>query len=593
MKSKIQSLQLSLFKGFKNTKINFSSGLNLLVGGNNSGKSSILQAVYLAFYFLNLTNGISEVDVKRGGARRSQGHRLRGITVKSLPLPFHEEAYLSEGLKKRSIREQSTKIGITTDKSIDFLETITFPGGNLLIISSDAHGQSGNQDYQKKVKAIINEVNSSPLFIPSFSGISIKEEVKMNEVVRHYLATGRSNEVLRNQLSSISKNRPKLKKLNFYLKNSFGVEIVSNNTKEIYLSSLYKDSEYDNLDISSAGSGFQQILQILVYIVTSNTDVILIDEPDAHLHHKLQNGLYDILSDMIAEGKQIIVATHSKVFIDRAVRGNDHLIPVNKTLEEQKAIQQYSDGLKILYKEGLIDEDDVTKGGNLNLIDIEDSEIGFDIVKMWLAKLNFKEPQYKIVSAGDSVLGYIATKERIDNVNVKSLILRDSDSLSNEHLNTIESALSKNKQVFYYWRCHEIENFLLKDGVIARVLKNKGVKGVTPSKIKKTIELIVKEQENDLFDGLDGALDGKLKKYYRELSINFADISILNRVRRKEIREGLSYPFKNLPGKKMFNFLKQKIHNQYKVSISEFEIAQNFKLKDIPAELVQSLRIFE
>ena len=42
---KIKTLHAFLFKGFKKTRIEFGQGLNLLVGSNNSGKSSVLNGI--------------------------------------------------------------------------------------------------------------------------------------------------------------------------------------------------------------------------------------------------------------------------------------------------------------------------------------------------------------------------------------------------------------------------------------------------------------------------------------------------------------------------------------------------------------------
>lgn len=364
LKAPISSIKLNLFKGFKDTNILFEPGLNLLVGGNNSGKSTILHSIYLAFYFLRLTNGISNPDKKKG---KTKTH-LQGTTVRSVPLPFHDEAYISEGLKKRTIREKSTRMVVTIAElhgSLEFMETLTFPGGNLLVISSDNKGNAGNAKYQKKIQSFISNEKNLPLYIPTFSGVVHKEEERTKEVVKHYIASGKSSEVLRNQLSKMSSRQ--MKQINAYLKKSFNYEITKQSeNKEIYLSSFYKEGEYNNLDISSAGSGFQQILQILVFIVISGSDIILIDEPDAHLHYKLQNILYSILSDLAKEGKQIIVATHSQVFIKKAIQNSARLLLVDKSLQYQKPISEYKEGVKQLYASGLIDETDITQGVSLN-----------------------------------------------------------------------------------------------------------------------------------------------------------------------------------------------------------------------------------
>jgi len=71
------------------------------------------------------------------------------------------------------------------------------------------------------------------------------------------------------------------------------------------------------LDVSTAGSGFHQVLLILAFMFARPSSLILLDEPDAHLHVLLQKQLYDILRRLCHERKgQLLIATHSEVLID-------------------------------------------------------------------------------------------------------------------------------------------------------------------------------------------------------------------------------------------------------------------------------------
>lgn len=593
MNSQINSLHINLFKGFKETQVEFNKGLNLLVGGNNSGKSSILQAIYLSFDFLKLTNGISEIDKKRGVKKE----RLRGINVKNITLPFHDESYISEGLKKRSVREHATTIKIQTSNELSFMETVTFPGGNLLVISSSTDGTGGNENYRQNISKLVKQKDKFPLFIPTFSGVATREEMKVPEVVKYYIATGKSSEVLRNQLVEFSDIQQK--ELNSYLNASFGVEIISNKHKEIYLSSTYRENEYDNLDISSAGSGFQQILQILVYIVASKSETILIDEPDAHLHYKLQNILYDILLEIVKSGKQIIVSTHSQVFIKRAIQHDNRLILIDKKMSLQKSIDDHNESLKHLYEEGLVDENTITRGGNIKLIAIEDSVSGngFKIIQEFLFKINVREPEYDIVSNGgssNSIIGYVAGKKKIENVTIKGLEFRDCDSLPRKYITKIVKSVKEENVSIIYLTPHEAENFLINSKIITRVLKNKNIT-ISETEVKKILDEVVSDpvNKNLLIDSLEGALEGQCKQHYRLLDMEYGGISTLVRKIRNDIRDNkISYPYAQLPGKEFMKLLKNKIHELYNVSISEIEIAKEFTESEIPREIKNAIEFF-
>jgi hypothetical protein len=82
-----------------------------------------------------------------------------------------------------------------------------------------------------------------------------------------------------------------------------------------------KDS-YASLDIATAGSGFLQVLLLLAFFYARPASVLLMDEPDAHLHVILQKQVYDRLRLIASRRKcQLIIATHSEVIIDNTGPG--------------------------------------------------------------------------------------------------------------------------------------------------------------------------------------------------------------------------------------------------------------------------------
>lgn len=93
-------------------------------------------------------------------------------------------------------------------------------------------------------------------------------------------------------------------------------------------------AEHDcELDIVSAGSGLHQILKLGAFIAWRRARIVLLDEPDAHLHTSLQARLSLFLHGLATEGKiQFIVATHSRDLISRSPLQS--VIPVDSTQRE-------------------------------------------------------------------------------------------------------------------------------------------------------------------------------------------------------------------------------------------------------------------
>ena len=77
------------------------------------------------------------------------------------------------------------------------------------------------------------------------------------------------------------------------------------------------------VDIALAGRGLQQMLLILAYMHSHPRSVLLIDEPDAHLEILRQRQAYVLLRDVAARNdSQVILVTHSEVILGEALDRN-------------------------------------------------------------------------------------------------------------------------------------------------------------------------------------------------------------------------------------------------------------------------------
>jgi ABC-type lipoprotein export system ATPase subunit len=77
-----------------------------------------------------------------------------------------------------------------------------------------------------------------------------------------------------------------------------------------------RDTFVEQLQTIFRGSGLQSIFAILAALTNDSIKMVLIDEPELYLHPKLQKQLSELLY-FVSKEKQIIIATHSNVFINR------------------------------------------------------------------------------------------------------------------------------------------------------------------------------------------------------------------------------------------------------------------------------------
>jgi len=72
---------------------------------------------------------------------------------------------------------------------------------------------------------------------------------------------------------------------------------------------------YNYFPLSDIGGGDQEVMALTFLLRSLDQNIFAIEEPEAHLHSNLSRILFNIMKD-VCENKQIIISTHSSIFID-------------------------------------------------------------------------------------------------------------------------------------------------------------------------------------------------------------------------------------------------------------------------------------
>jgi predicted ATPase len=119
-----------------------------------------------------------------------------------------------------------------------------------------------------------------------------------------------------------------LKRVNAWLKH-FDIEINVVQFKELIHRLTVKQRGLDlDLDITDVGFGVSQVLPVIVQVFLAPTDsVTLVEQPEIHLHPKMQADLADLFIEMVrprgrrAPGRRgLLVETHSEYLLKRLRR---------------------------------------------------------------------------------------------------------------------------------------------------------------------------------------------------------------------------------------------------------------------------------
>jgi hypothetical protein len=197
-----------------------------------------------------------------------------------------------------------------------------------------------------------------PAYLPPFAGMTDREARTSGAIRRRRIGEGLAGAVLRSILldmyernlaerSQLRGNRTKISDpdlralrqsdpwelLQQYLRTTFGAELVITPFREEYHSyiqidvvkgvadgyKLKRHTGYTKRDLMVEGSGFLQWLSVFALANDPEIDILLLDEPDAHLHPSLQEQLLDALREIAARSeKQILLATHSSEILRSA-----------------------------------------------------------------------------------------------------------------------------------------------------------------------------------------------------------------------------------------------------------------------------------
>lgn len=416
----IHSIKVSNFKRSQNIEIE-TPPLTVVVGGNNCGKSSLLQGIHFAVTVLQ--------------SARSAGDDARSMST----LGFDQFIY----------KPTADLIGL-------------YHGGGMTSkVGPDFHfrfsveGKDEQQDFELKLRRGKN-ANIATLFdakspffsragdrtqplsilVPGLAGVPLREEKRTPSILTNGIAQGDSNLYLRNVLLNIIEDEKKEIRFHEIMNSIFpSLKIQSSFDERIH---LYIDINVKmggaTIPLEMVGTGCLQAIQLAAYVTAYNPALLLLDEPDAHLHPSNQRLLAATLQKISEDGStKIILASHSRHMFD-ALTYNDCAAIV---WLKDGVKQPYNDraSLSVLLDLGALDSYELISGSKRKLIFLtEDTKLAR--LKVILKANGLEEAEYLTQPLnGVSNLGAAApivdffTKQGED---TRVVIHRDGDCMTQE-----------------------------------------------------------------------------------------------------------------------------------------------------------------
>lgn len=294
----IKEIEISNFKRINNIRIAIGT-VNYLVGGNNSGKSSILQAIHMAVSCAKLS-----LERKEQVLPESE---LRYSPTSEFTLLGHYAPYEN---KSTGSRGRVEFFGEANDGTQASYRIEIYKGRNYGSVGVDRNGT-----YAGFGQEIADPKSLFTIYVPGLSGIPHREEYKNYAAVFLKAAGGDANLVFRNIIRILHERR-KLDDVNNLLESLVGpcrIIVDHDAANDLYVTVRISINGGSAIPIDLVGTGVLQVLQIVSYVALFEPKILLIDEPDSHLHPSRQALLSQSFSRISERyGATILVSTHSR-----------------------------------------------------------------------------------------------------------------------------------------------------------------------------------------------------------------------------------------------------------------------------------------
>ncbi len=475
------------YKCFENeTIIENIKPINIVIGKNNIGKSSLLDIIEISNdenLFWNNRNTkiyiekyLSDSEIQKEFGKTTYG----GI----IPARYHYDFgknYIGENFRFELYPKNYSSSVILATKAVNNITEINarFDERYKEYWDSLANKIEYNNKVTKRIYAERNiepEKETNSMIVNGYgNGIT--------SVINNYLNKAKYNEnKIRKQL---------LEKLNEIMgMDAHFTEITTQQVEygkdDIRWEIFLREEEKGRIALSKSGSGLKTILMVLVYTIlipdiekkNLSDYIFLFEELENNLHPSLERRLLKYIEEIAQKDATIFLTTHSNTVLD-SFQNNDNV--------QMYHVKKENDSIKlmtldnILGKKGCLDDlgikaSDILQSNGIIWVEGPSDRIYINKwIDLW-SNGKYKEGMnYQCVFYGGRLLSNTTfDNENIDslinlmNVNKNSIILIDSDKTSkakpiNDTKKRIQQEFDDNKQLCWITKGKEIENYVPKE----------------------------------------------------------------------------------------------------------------------------------
>lgn len=568
------------FKGFARFEAQLGA-FNVLAGANNSGKSTLLQGIDLVYSLLKL---------HREGDHLAEAGRL--VPPSILPVANVRDIYYGQ-MWRRANEYVNATVGaeFSDGSSVEFGIRFLFGNPNSRVTVNV--GMDGSR---------LSAILASPaIWVPSAVGIVREEEYRTPARRASLINDGRHHEVLRNLLLDLrQRDVERYEMLQTILQDRFGAnlgDLEFNEVRDQFVTADYSNAAGTRHDLYSAGAGFVQVAQLLAFILGKRAGIVLLDEPDAHLHSSLQRVVVEVLDEISRqESFQVLLATHSKEIINFV--DPTRLILVEAGATEAAPVSDEVTPMSVLRSLGTIDNVDayaLVKNRRCLFVEgpSDATVLGRFAATLKIRALTGDDRVVTVPIGGADRFEHVQQLdvfEALLGTPIGSLELRDRDGMTDDHRGRTMAGATRPLRV---WERDSIESYLLDPTVVARVvaeISEEREKSASPS--DEEIQQVILE----CCEGLRTETEDRLAQRYVDdvwrLNNDRATLVDANETARTLVEaqwSDLTGRLTVVKGKRLLAAVRKRLQDDYAVNFGNERLAEAFSDDEIPAELREAL----
>lgn len=299
-----KNIEIKNFRGIDHLKIDDFSRVNIFLGQNSSGKSTVLEC-------LLMLTGMSSPDLPQALNNLRSRNTLSGVVDVRY---FFNNLVLDRlpDIKAEMLDDVKRHLKLKLSYAINDNDATTLHNGPLRVSETTAFINTLEILFDITEKGKTQNHRSSLTF--NQSGAITGRELANGYVekldaslISADLLTGN---LLVNALSELFKRKQKdliVERLSNFDKNIYTIDILNN---DVYIGF---NGLNELLPLGMSGDGMRRFLNILACSANPMTNIILIDEIDNGLHYSAYKKLWEaIFALAVSTNKQVFVTTHSK-----------------------------------------------------------------------------------------------------------------------------------------------------------------------------------------------------------------------------------------------------------------------------------------